>query len=97
VAVAAPAELAGDTPPGAGSVGTACAVNVGGGAGAAAPCPNCHVQDALPREPAGCMNPTLPFTGGALEPLRLVAVAAPSTTGNAHSKDSDATWPGGRP
>jgi len=77
-----------------GGVGVAGAVNAGGGAGAAGPWPNCHVHEAVPRDPAGCISPTLPFTTGALEPLRLVAVAAPSTTGNDHSKASDAICPG---
>ena len=86
-------------PPGMGGVGMACAVNVGGGAGAADPWPNCHVHDAVACEPAGCIGPTLPFTGKVLEPVAVAFVlggtgADTAMTGNAHSNASAAILPG---
>jgi hypothetical protein len=74
--------------------GTAKAASVGGGGGAD-PCANCQVQDAVPRDPAGCMKPMLPFTPGVLEPLIVVLVGATSIVGNVHSKASDEICPGG--
>lgn len=83
--------------PATGGVGIACATSAGGGAGAGDPCANCHEQDAVPCEPAGCIRPTDPVTGGELDPdaARLVGAAATSITGKDHSKASAAIVPGG--
>jgi hypothetical protein len=80
-------------------VGIACAIKVGGGAGAADPWPNCHVHEAVPCEPAGCIGPTLPFTSGVLEPVAVALVsgatgADTAMTGNAHSNASPEILPG---
>ena len=71
-----------------------CDATAGGGAGAADPCPNCQLQDAVACVPAGCMNPTLPFTRGVLDPCATSGSPGfgrnTSTTGNAHSNASAA-------
>ena len=89
----------GEVVAGAPGVGIACAVNVGGGGGAADPWPNCHVHAAVPCEPPGCITPTLPFTGDVLEPFAVAFVlgatgAETSMTGNPHSNASAAILPG---
>jgi hypothetical protein len=75
-------------------VGIGGAVSVDGGGGAADPWPNCHVHDAVARDPAGCMGPTLPVTAGVLEPVTLVLFGATSIAGNVHSNASAAIGPG---
>ena len=74
-------------------------ITAGGGVGAAEPWPNCHVHEAEPCEPPGCINPTDPFTGELLDPLAVAFLpgasdADTSTTGNCHSYAGESILPG---
>src|SRR5262249_38241203 len=84
--------------PDPGGVGVGCDATAGGGAGAADPWPNCHVQEAVACVPAGSINPRLPLTRGVLDPFATRGSPGfgrdTSTTGKAHSNASAEIVPG---